>query len=74
MSTGLMESMEFREIQKEFPQFMEWVNRTKGYFTADKEWIIGLWYEYLREKNNDRGDEKASQELSKEQKSKSGGD
>jgi len=41
--------MTLEQIKAEYPKFRQWVKETKGYLICgDNEYLIALWYEYLK--------------------------
>jgi len=50
--------MTLDQIKAEYPKFRQWIKETKGYLTCDNEYLIALWYEYLKwKKKKGEGDE-----------------
>jgi hypothetical protein len=39
------------DIDKLYPEFDKWVHKVKGYATASGVYLIKLWYEWLKERN-----------------------
>lgn len=37
------------DIDKLYPEFIDWVHNIKGYMTAGGIHLIKLWYEFLKE-------------------------
>ena len=40
--------MTLEQIKAEYPKFKQWIKETKGYLACGNEYLIALWYEYLK--------------------------
>lgn len=43
------------KIKELWPEFQEWIHKTKGFATAGGFYLIALWYEYLSDRKKKEG-------------------
>lgn len=48
--------MSAEDIVRLYPAFSDWLHGVKGYMTASGVYLIKLWYEWLRSKENEIGE------------------